>query len=193
MEYLQTNYINKLNIEDYTKINLLSFIKDRNIFLYLDTHSTCIHIHKGCPQGSCKGPILWLIVEILILKCMSEYINNRCAFADDFVILVTGNMRQQFQHNAKELIHRFISICNLKLHHISHNTHFSRATLFMSFTCDKRQIRPNFKLGNESIKIVLEFKYLSLICDFKLKWFAHLRYLHKNIYNKTIFKFRNIN
>lgn len=69
---------------------------------------------------------------------MSEYINNRCIFAYDFVILVTGNMRQQFQHNVKELIHSFTSICNLKLHNISHNTHFAQATLFMSFTCDKR-------------------------------------------------------
>lgn len=87
---------------------------------------------------------------------------------DDFVVLVRGNSNEQLEYNAKELMHRLTSICNLKVLKVSYANFYT----FSDDTCCARiQI---FKWNNKSIKIDSEFKYLCFL-NSKLNSFAHLR------------------
>ena len=71
---------------------------------------------RGCPQGSCIGPLLWLIIADKILKQFKmtdvNNINLIISYADDFIILLKGNTRVELELDANRKIGNFTDICN---------------------------------------------------------------------------------
>lgn len=65
---------------------------------------------KGCPQGSCLGPILWLIIANLILVELSKLGFLVFAFADDFCIILRGLRRIDLEREAREVFDALIKI-----------------------------------------------------------------------------------
>lgn len=61
-----------------------SYLSLRSVLINWGTGASVHLLEEGCPQGSCQGPILWLIIANVILKDLHKLGFLLGAFADDF-------------------------------------------------------------------------------------------------------------
>ena len=67
-----------------------SYFKERRV-VYSTPSSLQEHsFSMGCPQGSNSGPLYWILVENSLLEMDLGPHAKTSAYADDFVVLVTG-------------------------------------------------------------------------------------------------------
>lgn len=64
--------VNTLPIGQYLKSLLKNYITDRTLSFKFVTGIEWFRLSRGLPQGSCIGPLLWLIVADRILKIYKE-------------------------------------------------------------------------------------------------------------------------
>lgn len=108
--------VDSLPIANYLKSLLKSYITNRCIgFSFTDVMRLFI-LRRGCPQGSCVGPLLWLLVADAILKRTTIHHDNILSYADDFVIIsaifqLFGNSGKQYFKNLCRYLH-IIGITN---------------------------------------------------------------------------------
>ena len=57
-------------------------------------------VEKGCPQRSCLGPLLWLLIANVILKAINSARYQLLAFADDFSFIFFGLTRYAYEKEA---------------------------------------------------------------------------------------------
>ena len=123
-------------------------------------------IDYGMPQGSCLGPLLFLIFtndlyrNISFCKCI--------LFTDDTTIYLTHD-NLKFLHDCMEIdlghLNDWFSTNSLTL-----NLSKSRV---MSFVYRKRAVDP-IKIGDVSLPEATEFKFLGIWFDSKLRWNCHM-------------------
>lgn len=170
------NTIDKLNINDYLKNTLKSFKNNRKILHKIQQHEHYYNTYKGCPQGSCLGPTLWLLIADEILK---EYAKTHpwiWAFADDFVVICQANTRAELEQIGNALLALFQNICN------TYNLTLSQEkTQIILFGTSLEKRHPIFKLNNKTVKIVKTLKYLGLTIDPHFNWTHHLNKIHDKI------------
>lgn len=76
------------------------------------------HFYRGCPQGSCLGPFLWKIFINKLLKTLRRYGIDVIAYADDVILVISGNSRRDLENNgneALEIIRRWVEANGMKL------------------------------------------------------------------------------
>lgn len=166
-----------------TIYNLLSsFLTDRGIILEDGLHRQIYMIHKGTPQGSCLGPVLWTIVADTILSSLINIKDTTLlAYADDFLLVVSGKTRKALEDNAKSSLAIFQNQTNKLKLQISQSK--SEAIVFGNPKLLQRN--PIFKLNDSSIKVKKNMKYLGIMIDNTLKWTSHIKYLKSKILNIT--------
>lgn len=168
--------ISSLPIPLAIKHILISFVTDRKILLShkINPQHNYLYHTKGCPQGSCLGPTLWLLIANKILLHYTSTINSLIwCFADDFSILASADSRASLEKITNKHIAFFQNICtalNLTL-----STDKTKGLIFGKKTFPKRP--PLFKLNNKNIQIVTHHKLLGIVIDNKFNWFNHLSYL----------------
>lgn len=178
--------IDELEIDQYLK-NILKTFKS-NRFIQDENSLSFFSISKGCPQGSCLGPVLWLLIANIILKRFSLIHPLIWAFADDFVVICSASSRSELEQKVNSLIKLFNDICNSL--HLVVSADKTKALLLGSHTMDRR--RPIFKLNNDRIEIVNNLKYLGIYLDSKLNWFTHLNNLKEKVSTFT-YKLKKVN
>lgn len=67
-------------------------------------------LFRGCPQGSCLGPLLWLIVADFLLKKYKTRFEDILSYADDFVVLAGANTRSDLENKMNSRIAWFAEI-----------------------------------------------------------------------------------
>ena len=78
------------------------YLSDRKVTVIQGPKQTTKIQNGGCPQGSVLGPIFWNLVYDSLLGCLS--LLQSCqpiAYADDLVILISGNSRNQIEDHAQ--------------------------------------------------------------------------------------------
>ena len=173
--------INETPLPLYMKNILKSYLHNRSIGINLNDMFTWHKINKGCPQGSCLGPLLWLLVADRVLKRYRQCGGSVISYADDFIILVEGNTRTGLEQVATSRLEFFDSICadfRLPL-----SVDKTRAMMLGTNLLENR--RPQFKLKNVNIKFERNIEYLGFTLDEKFNFYTHFDTVREKIINFT--------
>lgn len=169
--------IDQLPIPQYLKRILKNYISNRKIGFKYVAGIIWYELFKGCPQGSCIGPLLWLIVADFILKHYKLRNYSIISYADDFVVLEGADNRRKLEENMNSAVEWFNNaIMDLQM---NISTEKCISMLFGRFNLEKR--RPLFKLQGKSIPVKDNIKYLGFILDGKFSWIDHFEAIRENI------------
>ena len=177
--------IDETNLPIYLKILLKNYLVKRKVGVKLMSDIKWSQLARGCPQGSCIGPLLWLITADKILKQFKiKSVNNLfsiIAYADDFINLTKGNTRVELEKEAKEKLDNFTDICeNMNL---TISIEKTKAMMVGKNLLTNR--RPLFKLLGKNLKFVNDIGYLGIAIEEKLTFYKHFECVREKITNFT--------
>ena len=153
-----------------------SYLNNRKQFCKVNGVSSDIkNINCGVPQGSCLGPLLFLIyINDLPFSLKKGHVSM---YADDTTISYSSKNLDVLQHDLN------CDLLNLQnwLHgnKLSLNVVKTQSLIIGSGPKIRRidsqpDTRPSFEIDNENIEIVNNIKYLGVQVDNQLKWDNHI-------------------
>ena len=167
---------------------LKSYLTNRRQYVStLGEISDQLKILYGVPQGSCLGPLLFLIYinDMSNVSATAELV----LFADDTNIFVKGRSKQETYDEANRILKDISNYMLVNKLHINLDK-----SCFMYFTKGKykksenesdNESYPPIMIGSSEIKKVSEIKFLGIIIDENLSWDAHIKSLSKKLASCT--------
>jgi hypothetical protein len=162
---------------------IASYLSNRYQYVsVLGEESDKLPVLFGVPQGSCLGPLLFIIYvnDLFRTTDLGKFI----LFADDTNIFVVDECRKKLYERANEilrLLHQYMK-CNLL--HINIKKccyiHFKPSRTATDNEADNES-EYILTLNNTVIKQVKETKFLGVIIDEKLKWDVQIRALNSKL------------
>lgn len=177
-----------------------SYFSDREIVYDLGAKFSHHSTNRGCPQGSCSGPLFWNLVadEGLGLQGLLPEKVWVQAYADDLIVIVSGNSTAELEtrsNRALELIKTWGDECKLTFNPdkmscmtVNRQEHLRtrRLTLYTRRNFPKRRASkkgrklvmkrlPTIRWGGAAVKGVSSFKYLGVVWDRKLSFEKHFK------------------
>ena len=132
-----------------------------------DQSSNTYDIETGVPQGSVLSPLLFSVLMSNIPQ--RDRVSTFC-FSDDVAYCITADCLQEGQQILQDVVNDFHQWSLAWGMHINANK-----SKFMCFTRKKITFIPNIKIGQETIPMVTEHKFLGLILDAPLlTWKKHI-------------------
>ena len=162
---------------------IASYLSNRFQYVsVLGEDSEKLPVIYGVPQGSCLGPLLFIIYINDIFR--TTELGKFVLFADDTNIFVADHCKKKVYETANKilnLVHLYMK-CNLL--HIN-----IKKCCYIHFKPSRSKMEPDpaeeeeniLTLNNTVIKRVSEVKFLGVIIDDQLKWDAHVRALNSKL------------
>lgn len=155
-----------------------SYLSNRMI-MYTDEEGTHVTrtIEAGVPQGSVLGPLLWNITFDKVLKARMENGCRLLAYADDTLIISTGESVESARRRmALQVARTSKNIKDLKLEIAASKTEI------VVFT-PKRKSSPiiEITINRQRISSKKTMKYLGVIMDEKLTFSDHMEYVSNKV------------
>lgn len=169
--------IDSLPISEYLKATLKNYVSNRLVGFNFTHGVRWFDLFRGCPQGSCLGPFLWLVIADFLLKQYKQRYQEIISYADDFVVLASGDTRSELERNMNERINWFHEICQTLELTISKTK--CVGILFGRFILENRH--PIFKIGNVTVPIKSSILYLGFHIDSKLNWITHIEHIREKV------------
>ena len=170
--------------------NLLkSYLSDRTQYVSIfDETSDKLPVEYGVPQGSCLGPLLFLIYINDLSNILCNAKSNNCElvlFADDTNVFAKAKSKVSVYELANKILKLLSEYMKSNKLHINMSK-----CCYMYF---HREYRNNLndnnntelKIDNNVIKQVTETKFLGVTIDEKLNWNAHIKHLTKKLASCT--------
>ncbi|KAJ2940785.1 hypothetical protein O0L34_g14902 [Tuta absoluta] len=145
-----------------------SYLTNRNVRLRYAGEECVRQTTKGCVQGSIGGPTYWNLLLDPLLKDLTGKGNYCQAFADDVVLIITGNTALEVQgrtNSALEHVQRWGVENKLKF--------APQKTKAMVITNKLKYDSPHLSMGGQAIELSREIKILGLTIDDKLTFNNH--------------------
>ena len=143
-----------------------------------------IHVTSGVPQGTCLGPILFLIY----INDFPEYIKHSTLrlFADDSIIYKTIHNKDDTDKLQQDLnaAGQWETDWLMKFHPDKCN--------IISITSKRNKIHHDYKLHNHTLQQVESSKYLGITLQNNLKWDKHINNITANANRSLGFLKRNL-
>ena len=150
-----------------------NFLSDRTFQVHLGTilSDKIFHQEKGVPQGAILSTTLYNFKINNIVKQVHPGVECPL-YVDDFVIRYKSPTIDAIQRKLQHTINRLEEWTLKNGFTISKNK-----TVAMHFCPDKKCLDPVLNLDNDPIQFVKEAKFLGLICNTKLTFEPHIKYL----------------
>jgi len=150
------------------------YLKERTAFITINSFSMNKNITKGCPQGSCCGPGFWNIQYNPLLNLSYTNHTKVVAFADDLIIMIKVESIGEAENIANVELNKIAAWA--KDNKIRFNEEKSKVML-MTRRKRKEQKDVAVYLNNKPIPQVHRLKYLGIMCDSKLTFKEHIKYM----------------
>ncbi|KAL5258808.1 hypothetical protein ACHWQZ_G009312 [Mnemiopsis leidyi] len=178
--------------------NLISsYLSDRFQYVsVLGEDSEKLPVVYGVPQGSCLGPLLFIIYINDISR--TTELGKFVLFADDTNIFVADNCKKRVYEKANRILHLVHLYMKCNLLHINIKKccyiHFEPSRPNAESNSSEGEDENVLALNSTVIKRVNEAKFLGVIIDEKLKWTAHVKALNAKLKCETgkLCRIRNI-
>ena len=151
---------------------------------------------RGCPQDGVLSAPLWNIAYDDVLGYREFNKVKHFVFADDTLLLVPGQFRDELLQKVKEIIKGMDLILKqlgLKLNH--EKTVVIKFINYPRWLLGEEDWRLHeLMIGNTCIEIQDKMKYLGVIIDNQLNFKSHVKYINAKVLkviNKLYFVFRN--
>ncbi|GBN74917.1 Putative protein in type-1 retrotransposable element R1DM [Araneus ventricosus] len=164
------NNLSKAEVPSNLRLIFENILKNRKVLFSTQEGTVSRNQEKGCPQGSCSGPVLWnIVVNDLLNKSFPPNCHIQ-AYADDIVLVTKSPTREGLKlltNNAISIIINWADENSLTISHEKSNF------LLLS----KLAAAPPVSWKNHRIKRSHSIKFLGLYIDDKLNWNTQLRSL----------------
>ena len=148
--------------------------------------SNSVNLKCGVPQGSCLGPILF----ILYVNQLNDFVKDcdLIQFADDTTLSYFAKTIRELEDKCSHeltIITEYFNDLNLKTNVTKSN--------FISFDLNRREIthKPTVTVGQNTLNEVSCVKYLGIHIDKKLSWDYHVEFVCKKL-SSGIFLLRHL-
>ena len=160
---------------------------------YIDINGSCsaqFPLLKGVPQGSCVGPVLFILYHHDMLDSISP-VHWKHLFADDLSVvfapsptLAAANMMLTLADQIKEVLQQLLQYSIMWKQDINF-----KKTFWILFHRQVAPRIPDITVDGRRIDHVKRFKYLGTILDAKLSFIPHINQVRTKIKtNLNIFK-----
>jgi hypothetical protein len=164
------NKLERYGIRGITLSLFRSYLSNRQQSVIIgDTESDSMAVEVGVPQGSCLGPLLYILYTNDLNNLLPELTN--VIFADDTTLIETCDSIDVMSLRINSALSKVVDWSNynkLSLNNVK--------TKWMLFT-NKITPVPNIYISGQPIEKVNSFKYLGLHIDSNLRHKSHVNYL----------------
>ena len=151
-----------------------SYLTDRTQFVTVNGKDSYeIAIEVGVPQGSCLGPLFYIIYA----NDLNRLINNLNAvtFADDTTVVEICNSVELLSLKLNHILSQILDWSNYNKLALN-----GSKTKWMLFS-NRNVLAPDIFLAGDKVEKVASFKYLGMFLDNNLKHKTHIDYLRKKL------------
>ncbi|CAK1582424.1 unnamed protein product [Parnassius mnemosyne] len=147
-----------------------NYLKDRTVCVRYAGAEWVKKTTKGCVQGSIGGPIFWNILLDPLLKELSAKESHCQAFADDVVLMFSGDMAKQVQEQANK------TLAYVQKWGVRNKLNFApHKTKAMIITKKLKYDTPLLEMSGKTIGLSREIKILGLTVDDGLTFNTHVK------------------
>lgn len=160
-----------------------SYLRDRIMCISSNNTDVMKTATKGCPQGSILGPNFWNLNFDDILNTIEQAGYEAIAYADDILVVVTGNSRKEIEIKANQLTNLLTEWCTK--HKLQLSKTKSEMLLIKGFLDIKRP--PTVKIEQKSLKMTSAARYLGVHLGTRLNITPHVHHITdrtKQVFNK---------
>lgn len=150
---------------------IASYLENRQVVVAWGNKTSAYTLSKGCPQGSCIGPALWLITAEKIIKNFASPYTKLIVFADDFLLVTHGRHRRELEKRGQEALDNITALFKENDLSASENK-----TSVITFATTNKPLKrePSLKINGSKIPNAKTLKYLGLILNRNFSWHDHI-------------------
>jgi hypothetical protein len=172
---------------------LRNYLIGRSAFIEIKGHkSTAFSLFKGVPQGSCLGPVLFILFHYDILNAVSN-LHFKHLFADDLAVVVSPSVTWSSDMIIPKLAEQVVHVIkDLYQYSLTWKQPLNFKKTY--WTLFHRMVSPNIPVihcDKYVIEHVSKFKYLGIFLDARLSFNCHIDYIKSKI-NKNISVFKRL-